>query len=106
MGEILLRRPRPTAVFSSNHELTLGAVIAMNDAGLRIGEDISLVGFDATDLARATRPTLALVEQPEHEIAAQTAARIRARLEGGPGSGPERVVLAPRLVTGGSVRRR
>lgn len=106
MGEILLQRGRPTAVFSSNYELTLGAVIAMNDSGLRIGEDISLVGFDATDLARATQPTLTLIEQPEHEIAAQAAARIRARLEGGPDTPPERVVLTPRLVTGGSVRRR
>lgn len=106
MGEILLRRDRPTAVFSSNYELTLGSVIAMNESGLRIGEDISLIGFDGTDLSRALQPTLTHVEQPEHEIAAHAAARLRARLDGGPSAGPERVLLMPRLITGGSVRRR
>lgn len=106
MGEILLRRDRPTAVFSSNYELTLGSVIAMNESGLRIGEDISLIGFDGTDLARALHPALTHVEQPEHEIAAHAAARLRARLDGGRSAGPERVLLMPRLITGGSVRRR
>ncbi|MEE1651416.1 LacI family DNA-binding transcriptional regulator [Brachybacterium sp. J144] len=106
MGEILLRRDRPTAVFSSNYELTLGSVIAMNESGLRIGEDISLIGFDGTDLARALQPTLTHVEQPEHEIAAHAAARLRTRLDGGRSAGPERVLLMPRLITGGSVRRR
>ncbi|HEX2551908.1 MAG TPA: LacI family DNA-binding transcriptional regulator, partial [Nocardioidaceae bacterium] len=43
---------RPTGIFAVNYELSMGALIAVNESGLRLGRDISLVGFDAADLAR------------------------------------------------------
>lgn len=101
----LLSRPnRPSAFFAANYDLTLGAVIAINESGLRLGRDISLVGFDATDLAMATRPKLTIVVQPVRELAAETA-RIMLDHLNNPGQRSEPVVrrLPGRLVPGGSV---
>lgn len=102
--ERLLARPeRPTAVFASNRELTVGALTALGDAGLRIPDDLSLIGFDTVELARVVRPRLTIVEQPTDAIAAEAAALIRSRLDGTAGAAPRERVLAGRLIVGGSV---
>jgi LacI family transcriptional regulator len=82
MNLLLSMSPRPTGVFTANYDLTLGAVIAVNESGLRLGRDISLVGFDAVELARATRPPLTVVSQPVAELAAAAARTIHMRLRG------------------------
>ncbi|WP_305785400.1 LacI family DNA-binding transcriptional regulator [Symbioplanes lichenis] len=104
MRHVLAARDRPTAVFCASHELTLGALIALNDSGLRLGRDLSLVGFDARELAMATLPRLSIVEQPTHEIAARAAERLLARLAD-PGADPEPVLVTvdPHFVPGASV---
>jgi LacI family transcriptional regulator len=48
---LLERADRPTALFAANYELTLGTVIAINESGLRMGRDISVLGFDSVELA-------------------------------------------------------
>ena len=103
--ELLHRRPRPTALFSTNYELTLGAVIAVNESGLRIGRDISLLGFDSVEMAQVTVPKLTIIEQPTRSIAAEAALMIHHRLSGDYMPGQQRVtkLVAPRLVLGGSV---
>ena len=45
----------PTALFVANYELMLGMIMALNELGLRIGEDISVVGFDNLMLARVIK---------------------------------------------------
>src|SRR5699024_2653197 len=93
MNGLLALHPRPTAVFALNYELTIGALIAINQSGLRLGRDISLVGFDGPELARATNPRLTIVTQPTREIAAQAAAFTPRRLrEDGHGPGETRLM--------------
>lgn len=106
--ELLHRRPRPTALFSTNYELTLGAVIAVNESGLRIGRDISLLGFDSVELAQAMVPKLTIIEQPTRSIAAEAALMIRRRISDDYVPGEQRItkLVAPRLVLGGSVTQR
>ena len=53
-----------TAVFITNYEMTMGAVIGLNELGIRIPEEISLVGFDNLPFARACNPKLTIVSQP------------------------------------------
>ena len=105
MNGLLALHPRPTAVFALNYELTIGALIAINQSGLRLGRDISLVGFDGPELARATNPRLTIVTQPTREIAAQAAAFTLRRLrEDGHGPGETRL-MNPGLMIGQSVVR-
>ncbi|GAB7038245.1 MULTISPECIES: LacI family DNA-binding transcriptional regulator [Catenuloplanes] len=107
MRRLLAARPRPTAVFCASHDLTLGALIAINDSGLRLGRDLSLVGFDARELALATLPRLTLFEQPTHEIAARAAERLLARLaDPGADPSPVTVTVDPIFVAGASVTHR
>lgn len=102
--ERLLALPdRPTALFAANYELTLGMLIAVNDSGLRVPTDISLVGFDSAELARAVRPQLTMFEQPTPAIAREAARLVRERLDGQAGTAPETVRLGGRLLVGASV---
>lgn len=105
MNKILSQRPRPTAVFAANYDLTLGAVIAINESGLRLGQDISLIGFDGDELARVTRPTLTIVLQPLADLAREAARIMHERLEGDRSapSEPTMTRLSGSLIVGGSV---
>ena len=53
-----------TAVFVTNYEMTLGALIALNERGVRIPEELSIIGFDNLDLSRVANPPLTIVSQP------------------------------------------
>lgn len=105
--EMLGRRQRPTALFSTNYELTMGAVIALNESGLRIGRDISLLGFDSVELSQVTVPRLTIIEQPTRAIAKQAAKLIRRRLSEEYEANQPRVtkLIEPKLLPGGSVKR-
>jgi LacI family transcriptional regulator, repressor for deo operon, udp, cdd, tsx, nupC, and nupG len=64
---------RPTAAFAANDEMAIGFLKAMHAAGIRIPQDMSVVGFDAVEYADFCEPTLTTVIQPRHEIGAQAA---------------------------------
>ena len=81
MRSLLAEPERPTAVVCLNYELTVGALIALNESGLRIPEDISFVGFDSLELSQVIKPRLSMVVQPTHEIAVRAADLMRRRLE-------------------------
>jgi DNA-binding LacI/PurR family transcriptional regulator len=72
----LLARKRPfTALFAYNDISAIGSIRAFQDAGLRVPEDISVVGFDDIQIARYNNPSLTTVRQPLQkmgEIAART----------------------------------
>ena len=58
----------PTAIFACNDLSALGAMTAIREAGLRIPEDISLVGFDDILLASQMHPALTTIRQPLHDM--------------------------------------
>lgn len=69
----------PTALFAGNDEIALGIIEAARSRGLRVPEDLSVVGFDDTLLARMVSPPLTTVRQPLREmggIALRTALRL------------------------------
>lgn len=104
--ELLALWPRPTGLFTANYELTLGAVTAVNDSGLRIGRDISVVGFDSRDLAQALVPKLTVIVQPTRKIATHAARLIADHIES-PGDRPASRIeyLEAQLIPGASVTR-
>ncbi|PDO11758.1 MAG: catabolite control protein A [Candidatus Reconcilbacillus cellulovorans] len=61
---------RPTAVFCATDEMAIGAIHAVQDAGLRVPEDISIVGLDNVRIASMVRPQLTTVAQPMYDIGA------------------------------------
>ncbi|MCX5213922.1 LacI family DNA-binding transcriptional regulator [Kitasatospora sp. NBC_00240] len=73
--ELLTLPERPTAVFAGNDLQALGLYEAARELGLRIPEDLSVVGFDDLPLARWVGPPLTTVRQPLVEMA-ETAARL------------------------------
>ncbi len=103
VGRELLARPdRPTAVFAGNDLQALGLYEAARELGLRIPEDLSVVGFDDLPVARWVGPPLTTVRQPLTEMA-EAAARLvleLGRSDNGSAEGPAatRVELATSLV--------
>jgi LacI family transcriptional regulator len=104
MGRLLDAPSCPTAVICFNYELTVGALIAINEREVAVPGELSFVGFDSVELAQVTRPRLSMITQPTPHIAAQAAALIHARLSADPSPRMHSVVtLAGDLVRGGSV---
>lgn len=90
----LLTLPRPPdAVFCLNDLLALGAIRGLSEAGVRIPTDVAVVGFDDIEESRFSVPTLTTVAPDKAAIAAEAVARLARRLENGPASDPEEVLV-------------
>jgi DNA-binding LacI/PurR family transcriptional regulator len=70
MLRILKSGKRPTAVLASNDLTAIGAMGAIHEAGLKIPEDISVIGFDNIELSAYTQPALTTLHVPRRELAA------------------------------------
>lgn len=70
MQELMSLERRPTAVLTSNDLMAVGALQAASHAGLRIPEDISVIGFDDVPVASMVVPQLTTIQLPRREIAA------------------------------------
>jgi DNA-binding LacI/PurR family transcriptional regulator len=70
---LLEHDPTPTAIWCMNDFMALGAMAAIHDQGLRIPEDIAVVGHDDMRFAQYTYPTLTTVRAPEIELGSQAA---------------------------------
>ncbi|HHY81406.1 MAG TPA: LacI family transcriptional regulator [Clostridiales bacterium] len=78
----------PTAVYVTNYEMTLGAIMAINEKGIKVPDQMSLIGFDNIQLAKIVKPSLSIVVQPMKEIGEKAAQVLLSRLNkentGGP----------------------
>jgi len=88
----------PTALFAANILTTLGALRAIEDLGLRIPEDVAVIGFDDFELAHVLRPRFTLVRQPAAELGRSAAQMLFDRLDSGDHAEPRRLVLPTELV--------
>ena len=90
---------RPTAIYASNDNMALGAFEAILDAGLRVGEDIALVGFNNIGTTAFRTVSLTTVSQQSQELGRLAAVRIIERIENkGEPLPPYRKVLEPMLI--------
>jgi LacI family transcriptional regulator len=68
--QILQLNPAPTAIVTGGDEIAAGAIQTAFSMGLRLPDDLSIVGFDDSPLARQLWPPLTTIRQPIHDIAA------------------------------------
>ena len=97
MTRLLDMKNPPTAVFSSSDEMAIGALKAAREHGLKVPEDLSLVGFDGIRFADFCDPPLTTVVQPNVEIGA-AAARMMIGILTGREPAPEDIVLPANLL--------
>jgi len=99
MRRLLTVTPRPTAVFAANDLTALGAIVACLDAGLRVPDDMAVVGFDDITLAADLRPSLTTVYHGQQELG-QAAVRLAvARISGDAPPEKQTAIVPHRLVT-------
>ncbi|WP_316317392.1 LacI family DNA-binding transcriptional regulator, partial [Clavibacter michiganensis] len=96
-GELLDRAERPSAIFAGNDEQALGLYEAARERGIRIPDDLSVLGYDDLPFARIVSPALSTVRQPVREMA-EAAARMVLRIREGRSEEPTRLDLATALV--------
>src|SRR5262249_31711005 len=88
---------RPTAIFAFNDQLAIGAMRAAEERGMRVPEDLSVVGFDDTAEAEIVTPGLTTVRQPLAEMG-RMAVSLLTRLLGNQRLEALHVELATRLI--------
>ncbi|HWQ12165.1 MAG TPA: substrate-binding domain-containing protein, partial [Roseiflexaceae bacterium] len=97
MSELLSAPEPPTAVLACSDELAFGAMHALYDAGLAVGRDVSLVGFDDTPLAAHSSPPLTALRQPRRALGEHLAALLDDAVQGKQ-QAPRHVTLSARLM--------
>ena len=93
----LLKRGHPfTALFAFNDVSAIGAIHSLREAGLRVPEDVSVVGFDDIPLAAFQNPALTTVRQPLEEMGAIAARALLERIQGAT-EFPDEILVEPEL---------
>ncbi len=100
-AETLLDRTVPDAVLGGNDLLAISAMQVLRERGMRIPQDVAVVGMDDTELAGVTTPTLTSVDLGAH-ARGQTAARLLLDRLAEPGRAVQRKTVQPRLQVRGS----
>ena len=97
--------PRPTAIYSTNYHMSLGAAAALNELQIKVPDEISFVGFDHFSELDVIRPALTLIEQPLEKIGEAAAELMLKRIRGDYADFPQKVELKTKLLLRDSVRK-
>jgi LacI family transcriptional regulator len=98
IGRLLVRRADLTAVFCANDLLAIGALSALAEHSRRVPDDVSVIGFDDTELARHSSPPLTTMRIHSRDMARSAARRLLERVEN-PGLPTVRIEFPIDLVT-------
>jgi LacI family transcriptional regulator len=96
MKALLNRDPAPDAVFAASDMQALGAMNAAHERGLRVPEDLAIVGFDDLELSRCAG--LTTLQQPAHTMGARAARTLLRRIERAEPDPVSSTVFSPELV--------
>lgn len=95
--KIFLSSKRPTAIFCSDDYMAIGIMDRIKQNGLKIPEDIAVIGFDDIELADYVKPTLTTIRQPIYELG-KMGAQILLKLIDDMKNGPVHKLLNVELV--------
>ena len=79
--ELLENSKRPQAIFTTNMDMTLGAVITIKKMGISIPDELGIIGFDDPEWASILSPPLTVVSQPTHALASTAAELLIKKIE-------------------------
>lgn len=102
--DLLQLSPRPTAIFCFNDLMAIGALRAARELGLRVPEDLSIIGFEDAPFASIVTPALTTIHQPSYEMGRVAVNLLYRLLEGEPLEAT-RVELSTRLLVRDSTAR-
>ncbi|MEO7494423.1 MAG: LacI family DNA-binding transcriptional regulator [Massilia sp.] len=80
--QLLLLEHPPTAIFCANDEMAFGALDAINSRGLKVPDDISVIGFDDIPTSSHVFPTLTTMRQPFADMASRAVSEVVAIIQG------------------------
>ncbi|MFA1819453.1 LacI family DNA-binding transcriptional regulator [Virgibacillus oceani] len=95
MRKLLQLEERPTAVFAVSDTIAIGALKELNVKGIKIPEEIAVVGFDNIGFSNMTNPTLSTVSQPKYEMGYKAANML---IESIKGSKADSVIMDHELI--------
>jgi LacI family transcriptional regulator len=90
---LLALSPRPTAVVVNNTTTAVGVLAAASDAGVRVPDDLAVIGYHEISIAADLRPSLTTVEMPLYELGRAGVELMHAALTGEPAN--SRVITEP-----------
>lgn len=96
---------RPTVIFASNYETTMSGIKYFMENGIKIGEEISLFGYDNTDVFQMLTPSIATVVQPMREIGENAAQLLLKRIDSDYNLFPVVHRLKTKILSGSSVKK-
>ncbi|ELF5324404.1 substrate-binding domain-containing protein [Vibrio cholerae] len=94
----------PSALFVSNDMMAMGVIQAASQRGLRVPDDLSLIGYDDVHIAKFMTPALTTIHQPKYRLGKAAIDTLLYRLEN-PDTTAQVVQLEPTLVVRNSVRK-
>jgi LacI family transcriptional regulator len=96
--DLLSLRPSPTALFCTNNLMTVGALQTLGEQGVRIPQELSLVGYDDMEWWTLTHPPLTTVGQPVYELGREAMRCLLERIASPGRRRAQRVILKPELI--------
>ncbi|ADZ85516.1 LacI family DNA-binding transcriptional regulator [Cellulosilyticum lentocellum] len=100
--KFLAVNPQITAIFATADTMAIGAAKAIVDLGYKVGDDISVMGFDGIDIASYYNPSITTIEQPQDELSVVSVKLLIGLLENKVEN--QHIVLETKLVEGDSVK--
>jgi len=97
-ADLLAAPDRPTAIFAANDLSAVGVLAAADELGLRVPDDVSVVGYDNTVFARLLRLSLSSIDSHIAEVGQVAGRTLTARINGDKGTAGTRL-LSPELIT-------
>ena len=82
--KLLSQKPRPTAIFAANDEMAFAVMHVADEMGLKIPQDLSLVGFDGTPFSSFVIPTLSTIRRQTDEMSRLGTQKLLSLIDEGP----------------------
>ena len=104
--ELLAMKKRPDAIFTISDRMAIGAFLAIKEKGLKMPDDIGLVGFNNEPVVSLVTPSISSVEQPMFELGKEAAKLFLETMHNREETGDVEIVLKTKLVVRESSRRK